>query len=604
MKEQFRDKLKAKTCSMFHVPCSMILWPWLPYLAIFSISFIVFLWALVPPGILCPDSFYHTKMALIMKEKGIIQDFPWTQFTTYKDLFVDHHFGYHYLLIPFLSLPAPKNLDPLSAEIDPLIKGKLATAFFAALAFLVIYWFLKKIKVRRPSIWTMLGFFISPFLIRLSLTRAPVVSVSILILGIYFILRKKYWLLLILSFFYVWLYGAWPLILLAVIVYCLASAIRYLINHQIELGQKIKNKRFPPKADPPQAEKIKNTNKKQKNIFTFLRLCFWSFIFCFLYLIRGFFKKDNLKLLSACVLGLSLGLVINPYFPKTIPFYWFQTVKIAIFNYGILGYQARLGAGAEWYAAEVGPFYTDIFPILIPFCISLAWFILFIKRQRTSSWFLFLLSIFFFLYTIKARRNIEYFIPLAIFFSATIFTQINQKINWPKVKAQIKNLFQCSENIFYFFTTVLVGGLAVFGLVFYLNHGLVGLRHSYENGRPLNHLQSASNWSEENSEKGEIVFQSNWDIFPELFYFNTKNYYINGLDQTFMYEKDKDLYQAWLDLVSHKVSPHETAKILEEKFNASYVLLDKKDKKFEKLLKKSNLEKTYEDNEAVIYKVK
>ena len=70
-----------------------------------------------------------------------------------------------------------------------------------------------------------------------------------------------------------------------------------------------------------------------------------------------------------------------------------------------------------------------------------------------------------------------------------------------------------------------------------------------------------------------------------------------------MYEKDKDLYQAWLDLVSHKVSPHETAKILEEKFNASYVLLDKKDKKFEKLLKKSNLEKTYEDEESTVYKI-
>ena len=74
---------------MFSQSCNFIRknWSWLSYLVIFSIGFIVFLWILVPPSLLCPDGFYHTKIALMMKENGIIQDFPWTQFTTYKDLF-------------------------------------------------------------------------------------------------------------------------------------------------------------------------------------------------------------------------------------------------------------------------------------------------------------------------------------------------------------------------------------------------------------------------------------------------------------------------------------------------------------------------------------
>ena len=95
------------------------------------------------------------------------------------------------------------------------------------------------------------------------------------------------------------------------------------------------------------------------------------------------------------------------------------------------------------------------------------------------------------------------------------------------------------------------------------------------------------------------------DIFPELFYFNDQNYYINGLDQTFMYEKDKELYKTWSGLVSGKTDPNETAKIIKEKFHSSYILLEKKDKKFAGLLTKSKfLEKVFEEETVIIYKIK
>ena len=71
-----------------------------------------------------------------------------------------------------------------------------------------------------------------------------------------------------------------------------------------------------------------------------------------------------------------------------------------------------------------------------------------------------------------------------------------------------------------------------------------------------------------------------------------------------MYEKDKELYETWLNLVSGKTDPNETAKIIKEKFNSSYILLDKKDKKFADLLTKSKfLEKVFEEEEAIIYKL-
>ena len=545
-------------------------WPWLGYFFIFSLAFIVFIYVLLPPGVLCPDSFYHTKMALIMKDQGLIQNFPWTQFTTYKDLFVDHHFGYHLLLIPFLSIPTPKNLDAISAEIDPLIKAKLGTAFFAALVFLALYWFCRFLKIKRPMIWALTGFLVSPFLVRLSLIRAPAISLIIMILGFYFILRKKYLGLFILSFFYVWIYGAWPLMLVVVIIYCLASATRELVD------------KWPTTQN--QKSKIKN----------------FTFYIVFLHFTRSIFNKINLKLIFTCISGLTLGLVVNPYFPKTFSFYWFQTIKI-----GFLNYQNKIGVGAEWYPFDPGTFFLNALPILIPWAISLAWFIVSKKQQKTLSWFFAFISSFFILYTLKARRNIEYFIPSAILFSGVIFSQISERINWYKIKNRFKQYFKGPENIFYFIVTVFLITLIVFFMGFYLNFSVKRLHKShYELSRPLNHFQLASHWLKKNTQAGEIVFQSNWGIFPELFYFNTKNYYINGLDQTFMYEKDKELYQDWLNLVSHKVNPNQTAQILKERFQASYVLVDKNDKNFGKLLKKSkSLKQVYEDEQAIIYQI-
>ena len=582
-------------------------WPWFGYFLIFGITFIVFLYILIPPGIIGPDSFYHTKVALMIKEQGLIQNFPWLQFTTYKDLFVDHHFAYHYLLIPFLKIPTPKNLDIFSAEIDPLIKTKLATAFFAAMVFVIMYWFLRRLRVKAPVFWTLTALLLSQFLIRLSLTRAPAISIIILILGFYFILNKKYIYLFLLSFFYVWIYGAWPLMLVMVIIYCFASTIKLTIasNQKMSINPKSEIR------NPKQYQNPNVQNSKQFRISHFGHSNLFRVLIFVLRIFKTFFNKINIKLLLACTAGLTAGLIINPYFPKTLPFYWFQTVKIAILNY-----HSQIGVGAEWYPPEPLHLFITILPILIFWIIAVAWFINDAKKQKKQAWFLLFVSVFFLLYTLKGRRNVEYFIPPAIFFSSLMFSQISKKINWNRIKNQLKKLLTESENIFYFLGIVFFSALTLFFLIFYVNFSIAKLHTSHKTeARPINHLQMASCWLKNNTQPGEIIFQSSWDIFPELFYFNTHNYYINGLDQTFMYEKDKDTYESWADLVFNKTNPNKTAEVLKDVFNASYVLLDKKHESFAKLLKRSDpqrksglgvegpfLEKVYEDQEAIIFK--
>jgi len=562
-------------------------WPWLGYFLIFGLAFLIFLYILLPPGILCPDSFYHTKFALLMKDRGIIQNFPWTQFTTYRDLFVDHHLGYHLLLIPFLNLPTPKPLDYFSAEIDPLIKTKLATAFFAGLVFLFIYWFLRRFKIKGAFLYALLTFLVAPFLTRLSFTRAPVVSVIVFVLGLYFIIRRKYLGLFLLSFIYVWLYGAWPIILLAVLIYCLASAIKNFIDQRPE-SLKFKKEEI----------KSKNDNPKLKN---------FKFLIAIFHFLRRFFSKANLKLLFTCLSGLILGLIINPYFPKTFPFNWFQIIKIAAINY-----HQKIGVGAEWYPFPAEDLILNTLPILIPWLISLAWFIFTIKKQKTGSWFLFLLSIFFFIYTAKARRQIEYFTPTAIFFIAFTLENFFHQLNWIEIKDRFRNLFsepllksvKIPGQVFSLFVSICLFFILLFFFGFYFNQSIIDLHQAYQKGQPLDSFQQASTWLKKNVPAGEIIYQSNWSIFPMLFYFNDQNYYLNGLDQTFFYAKSPELYQKWEDLYFGRVEPSQVAKIIKNDFSANYILADLEDEKFVNLLKRARgIKEVYSDKEAKIYQI-
>lgn len=563
-------------------------WDWLKYFFIFSFSFIVFLYLLVPPGILCPDGFFHTKMALLLKEQGVIKNFPWTQFTTYKDLFVDHHFLYHLFLVPFLSLPSPQNMDIFSLETDFLIKAKLATAFLASLTFLILYWFCRRMKIKGSLIWTMTGFLIPAFLFRLSLIRAPGISIIILLLSFYFILKNKYSPLFLLSFIYVWTYGAWPLLIIVIFLYCFAGACQKLNNQRNEIYQKIKNQKL--------KCKIKIQNSKIFKIY----IVILHFVFCILHFIRSIFSKNNIKLIIACMGGIFVGLVVNPYFPKTFPFYWLQTFKIAFLNY-----QSKIGVGAEWYPPNLKTFFINVLPVFIPWIISWAWFAFKIKKHKKSSWFFGFISLFFFFYTLKSFRNIEYFIPFSIVFNGLIFSQIIKKINWQDIKNNFKACFNGPNNIFYFIAGLFLIVCVSISFGFYLNSSIKNLHQEYQrNGRPLNHLQMASTWLKNHANPEEIVFQSNWGIFPQLFYFNSQNYYINGLDQTFMYEYSKELYQDWFDLVAYKTGPEKAAKILKENFKASYVLADKNDERFVKLIKKSiGLIEVYQDEQAIIYRI-
>ncbi len=108
---------------------------------------------------------------------------------------------------------------------------------------------------------------------------------------------------------------------------------------------------------------------------------------------------------------------------------------------------------------------------------------------------------------------------------------------------------------------------------------------------------------EENTPAGSRVFQTDWDDFPRLFFYNTHNTYLVGLDPTYLQLYSADLYDRWVEITDGKV--RQSSVEIGGRFASSYVFTDLAHKAFiARANEDPGLEKVYEDGEAVIFRVK
>lgn len=517
---------------------------YLDYFFVLIIAFVILLYIQSTITLPDPDSFYHAKMAQLIKEQGMVQSFPWTQFSTLKDNYIDQHFLYHLYLIPF------------TLFFKPLIAIKIATVFLDLFLILIFYGILSHFKVRWRLIWVLILLTVNPFLFRISLAKAPALSLIILLLGFYALVNYRIRLLFFLSFFYVWAYGGWPLLWVVCTIYFIVD---YFYDHL-----------------------------KKESLF-------WQTIKLIISPIHPLKKKmKRWKLAGALFLGTIVGLIINPYFPKNIYFYYQQIYQIAIVNLHKI-----IGVGGEWYPYNLVNLFRDTSP-LFPFLIlAVILFFLSLKKQSRLSYLLFFLTLFFFFYTLKARRSVEYFVPFGLLFIGFCFNDFLQKT---------KNL--AYRHIKFWFTPrwhVLII-LYFLGILFVFawlgGQNIRNVRGDFAKGIKLNYLEKAGDWLNENSAPGSIVFHSDWDEFPILFYYTDHNYFINGLDQTFMYNYDKNLFWRWVNITLGEKPPN-LKEVVKADFRADYIFITEGHEAMENIFSNNpDFKLVYQDSQAKIYQVK
>jgi hypothetical protein len=514
-------------------------------LAIFIVAFWASLYVSNSTTFADPDSFYHLKIAQDIAHFKDIRQFPWLPFTVLNSYYTDQHFLYHVFLAPFSAMP------------DPFAGAKLATSLLIASFAVVFTWMLKALHVRFPGFYTLVLLGTSPFIFRVSLVKAPAFSLLILFLGLLFAWRGKWLAVGIMSAIYVWSYGGF--ILLPAFVVLLA-ALR-LFSTWIHESHWLRHKHLRVSIE-------------------------WAAFF------RRLFTKADVRNVLATILGTVAAVVANPFFPNNLHYLNDQLIQI-----GIINYQNIIGVGGEWYPYRFLNLITGapLVSALLIIAVTLA--CIWPKRLTLRSAFTFVLYVFFFAFTLKSRRYVEYYIPFSVLFAATVISDVARNLSFSRVLYLFSDgklrRYTLPGIIFIIYTLVAIGIIA--------GRQLDSAKRDLAGGFSYTADRKASLWLKSHTPKNSIIVHSDWDEFPYLLYWNDRNRYIAGLDPTFLYKADKTKYWAWVNMTTGRMTQGISQSVTEQ-FHAGYVLLEKGHDVFLRNLDRDpNLRRVYEDEETIIF---
>jgi hypothetical protein len=218
------------------------------------------------------------------------------------------------------------------------------------------------------------------------------------------------------------------------------------------------------------------------------------------------------------------------------------------------------------------------------------------RRMDSSTAAVFFTSLFFGVLLFQSRRFVEYFPPFALVFAAFAWGPLlaNRQESTASPPAQPGWLRQAMR----WLPVLLLLAAAAGGTLY----SIPRVQESVGDSRPYEFFAGASGWLKDNTPAGSLVFQTDWDDFPRLFYHNTQNTYLIGLDPTYMQIYDADLYDLWVDITEGKVDTPSAQ--ISGRFGSRYVISDLAHRDFiEQAEADSKMREAYRDDEAVIYEV-
>jgi hypothetical protein len=288
--------------------------------------------------------------------------------------------------------------------------------------------------------------------------------------------------------------------------------------------------------------------------------------------------------------GIILGMLINPYFPDNLIFsYHHMLPKLAD--------ATSVRVGNEWYPYDTKQLLDNSLPALIAFASGVLALGLTGRKMDARTALGLFVSLLFSLMLFQARRFVEYFPPFALIFAA--FAWVPLLGSKPAPAQAISSpgpLFMC---LLQRYLPVTVLSLAVLlGIVVTISPA----RAAVDSSKPYGLYANASLWLEKNTPAGARVFQTDWDDFPRLFYYNTHNTYLVGLDPTYLQLYNADLYDLWVEITQGDVET--PSQIIAATFDSRYVHTDLNHRDFlEVAAEDPGLKEVYRDDQAVIFEV-
>jgi hypothetical protein len=280
----------------------------------------------------------------------------------------------------------------------------------------------------------------------------------------------------------------------------------------------------------------------------------------------------------AVITGALIGWIARPEFVNAGKLLYFQLIDQTLQKGG----GAPLLFGSENFPLSNEILLRNFSPFMVLWggaLILLVWSIAYHKsfkgiKDNLLIWSTGLLSMAFAIVSITiARRGYDFWTAFGVLFLAAVMKNIIPELTpWKNTLQKIAKGTVITTTIF---------------LVAY--SGIKTARSLTIQASPPNRMQEVGMWLDENSEKGDIVFNVNWSHFSPLFFWSHNVHYIGGLDPIFQYAFDEEKYWQFhylsIDEVTNKTcgAPACTTEMLEntydvlvENFNARFVVLDKR----------------------------
>jgi len=386
-------------------------------------------------------------------------------------------------------------LLPFVWLFGPLVGTKVAAATLGAFAVAMFYLAGRALRVRGELMLALSVLLATSmnFMFRMNLAKAASLSVALLMLAVIALARRKWWQLFIIGFLYIWAHGSWPLLGFIVLVFA--------------------------------GVELYNTRK----------------------------LGEPLRMLLMTVLGLLAGLIINPYFPQNLEFYWYQTIHAAVINYVDV-----INVGMEWQGYDPALLIPQNGAplIIITVCGAVAlaaalWSEKIIRRKKVQTNWLAALAVIaavFLVMAIRSQRHIEYFVPFGVLLAAVWFEYLRRQFNLRKLW-----LLSFGEGAW-----PIYGAAIFFGLVF----PVLAIRDAYtisDRFHDPRHTfswhqhRAATDWMKNHLPESAVIFHGSWADFPALFYHAPQFRYVAGLDPTFLYIKNPAMFVAWREASQGRV---------------------------------------------------
>ncbi len=486
MKNDMLEKMRDGKVSVYVQKC----WsrPLFASIILFAIFFAIFVSIfMIAKGDPIPDDqYFHYKYAYLLRTEGwdVVEHFKWIQLSP------EPTGGSRYTANLF-----QVSLIPFTYFSDGVWGIRVAEAFYASIFIAIIYYIMRKERVRYPLFFVLLLVSSTWFMGRLLLSRAFIVMLGLIFLEMYFAIRKKYVPLTVVTFFHVlWHQNTYfmPLIIVGIV-----ETSRFFLERKVDI-------------------------------------------------------KNILVIFFASVVGMAFF----PGFPKSL-FGWIGTLVGISGNGSSMGTEADSSAaslgGNELLTIDFSANFLGIMVIFILCGLSIPTVMYLYTKQRQEqeqkpkfrtinqvqlhwvySLFVFLMAVLVGSTAISGRFFDFVFPAITLLTGFAVTILLDSKF----IAFQKSTIEWLSVFLWVFISTLAIS----VGVFIYKQANTF----DYEPAR------QASAWIDENSESGDKVYMSNWSHFNMMFFTNSNNVYSMGLEPYSLKMYDESLYWKYYNIATRK----------------------------------------------------